>query len=204
MATRRAFLQAMAMLSAAAEAVSLDQQVSVNLPAKQVPAIPLHTVIVDTRFEASIAFGAESQRLGTSVNVTRGDVTRLWYQELQPLWQQSPVAIAGLTAHGPLFCLERWAWDHGMRVVFRADHLHKSNGVIEHSLSCAEAQSLLLGDFNRAGPAYPIAAARAAHQCPRGAYQVLSPEGVVCSVQDREPLISWVIAPIERAYKVEA
>jgi hypothetical protein len=41
---------------------------------------------------------------------------------LRAAWTKQPVAIAGLTAHGPLFCLERLAWDHGMRVVFRAEH----------------------------------------------------------------------------------
>ena len=51
----------------------------------------------------------------------RGDITDLWFHDLDPQWKKQPVAIAGLTAHGPLFCLERLAWDHGMRVVSRVE-----------------------------------------------------------------------------------
>jgi hypothetical protein len=32
-----------------------------------------------------------------------------------------------LTAHGPLFCLERLAWDHGMRVIARVEQ-SRENG----------------------------------------------------------------------------
>lgn len=166
---------------------------------EDIAATPLYRVVVDTRFEESIAFGEEAQRLGTTISTTQGDVTRLWYEELQPRWRQSPAAIAGLTAHGPLFCLERWAWDYGMRVVFRADHQRRSDGRIQHFVSRAEAQQPLARELALAGGTYPIEVARAVHHCPRGSYQVISPSGVQCGAEDPEPLISWAIAPIEHA-----
>lgn len=66
-----------------------------------------------------------------------GNVTTFWYAELQPLlqqwqqWQQQqrqlhqaqiqsqlpPQALAGTTGADVLFCLERLAWDAGLRVV---------------------------------------------------------------------------------------
>ena len=51
-----------------------------------------------------------------------GDMTRFWYDDLYHRWRQAPVAIAGLTAHGALFCLERLAWEKRMRVVYRREH----------------------------------------------------------------------------------
>jgi hypothetical protein len=81
----------------------------------------LYKVLFDRRFAASRDFGREALRQGHSVQGFDGDMTAVWYHDLQPRWQEGPVAIAGLTAHGALFCLERLAWDVGMRVTHRAE-----------------------------------------------------------------------------------
>jgi hypothetical protein len=78
-------------------------------------------VIFDKRFPASVAFGEKWKAGGAPVHGIRGDITDLWFHDLDAQWKKQPVAIAGLTAHGPLFCLERLAWDHGMRVVSRVE-----------------------------------------------------------------------------------
>jgi hypothetical protein len=80
-----------------------------------------YKVIFDQRFPASVAFGAEWKARGAAVHAIHGDITDLWFHDLDPQWKRQPVPIAGLTAHGPLFCLERIAWDHGMRVVSRVE-----------------------------------------------------------------------------------
>ena len=80
-----------------------------------------YKVIVDERFPSSIAYGAEWKARGAAVHAIRGDITDLWFHDLDAQWKKQPVAIAGLTAHGPLFCLERLAWDHGMRLVARIE-----------------------------------------------------------------------------------
>jgi hypothetical protein len=94
------------------------------------PPLPYYKVIVDERFPASVAFGVEWKARGAAVHAMRGDITDLWFHDLDHRWKQhGPAAIAGLTAHGPLFCLERLAWDHGMRVVSRVDQgAHDQDG----------------------------------------------------------------------------
>jgi hypothetical protein len=117
MKSRREFLQA-------GMAVSLLPMV---IPASGLaasdrePHPDFYKVIYDERFPASVDFGREMERLGAPVHAIRGDITDLWFYDLDIQWNKRPLPIAGLTAHGALFCLERLAWDHGMRVVFRAD-----------------------------------------------------------------------------------
>jgi hypothetical protein len=84
------------------------------------PAVPLYKVLYDTRFAASAAFARRAEARGIAVYAMAGDMTRFWYDDLYHRWRQGPAAIAGLTAHGPLFCLERLAWEQRMRVVYRS------------------------------------------------------------------------------------
>jgi hypothetical protein len=122
MASRREFLQA-------GLAASLIPVVGSASEASN-PPLPYYKVIVDERFPASVAFGVEWKARGAAVHAMRGDITDLWFHDLDHRWKQhGPAAIAGLTAHGPLFCLERLAWDHGMRVVSRVDQgAHDQDG----------------------------------------------------------------------------
>jgi hypothetical protein len=83
------------------------------------PAVPLYKVLYDTRFAASAAFARRAEARGIAVYAMAGDMTRFWYDDLYHRWRQGPAAIAGLTAQGPLFCLERLGWEQRMRVVYR-------------------------------------------------------------------------------------
>ena len=83
---------------------------------------PLLGVVYDTRFAESVAFARRSAALGVQVHAINGDMTRLWFDVIYHRWQQQPTALAGLTAHGPMFCFAELARDVGMRVVFRAEH----------------------------------------------------------------------------------
>ena len=94
--------------------------------------VPLYKVLYDTRFAASIAFARRAVARGLVVHPMGGDMTRFWYDDLYHQWQKGPTAIAGLTAHGALFCLERLAWDQRMRVVFRGEHSLAAGGCIAH------------------------------------------------------------------------
>jgi len=160
-----------------------------------VPYLPLYKVVYDTRFAASVAFGRRAASLGAPVHAIQGDMTSLWFDDVYHRWKTSPVAIAGLTAQGPLFCFERLAWDQGLRVVFRAEH-----GAAEHVLSGPES---LLGDARDALANADWAAEMAAvvTRCPSGRAEIGS-ASVGCApgsgVSD-EPLYSWVIAPAARA-----
>jgi hypothetical protein len=114
MASRREFLQASIAVSVLPLAASASEMAPPSLATPN-----FYKVIVDDRFAASVAFGAEMASRGASVTTIQGDITDFWFQDLSLAWQKEPLAIAGLTAHGPLFCLERLAWDHGMRVISR-------------------------------------------------------------------------------------
>lgn len=103
--------------------VSLAPHQSVHAKALEHPA--LYRVLFDQRFPASREFGRAAQWQGQNVQAFDGDVTHIWYHDLYPRWQRGPAAIAGLTAHGALFCLERLAWDVGMRVTYREEHHYR-------------------------------------------------------------------------------
>jgi hypothetical protein len=121
MASRREFLQA-------GLAVSLLPVVGSASESPNQP-VPFYKVIFDERFPTSVDFGVEWIARGAAVHAIRGDITDLWFHDLDHQWKKRPVPIAGLTAHGPLFCLERLAWDHGMRVVSRVEQdAHDGDG----------------------------------------------------------------------------
>jgi hypothetical protein len=82
----------------------------------------LYKVLIDQRFAAARAFGEDAQARGQIVHAFDGDITNVWYHDLHPRWRQGRAAIAGLTAHGALFCLDHLARDARMRVVHRAEH----------------------------------------------------------------------------------
>jgi hypothetical protein len=118
MASRREFLQA----GIAAAVLPITAWAKESAPGAAGNLSSFYKVIVDGRFPASVEFGVEMSRLGAPVHTIQGDMTDLWYHDLDTKWKQAPIAIAGLTAHGPLFCLERLAWNHGMRVALRNEH----------------------------------------------------------------------------------
>lgn len=138
METRREFLQmtlAAAALPAAAGAIAAASRASslVSAPASAPPApsttrpdgpsLDLYKVIYDERFPTSRTFAQQVSRHGVAVHAIKGDITSVWFNDLSVRWKQSPAAIAGLTAPAALFCLERLAWDHGMRCVFHEEHV---------------------------------------------------------------------------------
>ena len=127
MINRRQVLQS----SLAATSIALITGVSLApLQAAHAKALghpALYRVLFDQRFAASREFGREAQWRGQNALGFNGDITNVWFHDLHPRWQQGPVAIAGLTAHGALFCLERLAWDVGMRVTHRDEQRYEGH-----------------------------------------------------------------------------
>ena len=201
MASRREFLQ----MGVAALALPISARAALSTPSSILDgdpaATPLYRVVFDERFSSSRAFAEEAERLGMSVHGIKGDMTDLWYHDLYARWKKEPVAIAGLTAHGPIFCLERLAWDHRMRVVFRADHRYRSDGSIEHALS-GPASMLRQASALSIDTDWTSQVASLVTRCPAIRSQssqsnVIGP--TVKHADDPEHLISWIIAPIHRA-----
>ena len=119
MASRRKFIQtgvAAAVLPLVAPAVGFAEQPFAS-------ASLFYKVIFDHRFPASVRFGLEMEALGAPVHGIHGDITDLWFHDLYHRWKHEPAPLAGMTAHGAVFCLERLAWDQGMRVLSRTECL---------------------------------------------------------------------------------
>lgn len=135
--------------------------------------------VIDRRFEPARRFADAIRRSGFEPRAIDGDVTRLWFDELDPRWRVEPAPLLGLTARGALFCLERLAWDHGMRVVF--DDRHASP---------------------RMDGAWPERVAEALARMPldtaprRGPSEASMPAG---AGDDDSVLYSWIIAPVPTA-----
>jgi hypothetical protein len=160
--------------------------------------LPFYKVIFDQRFAASTEFGERAKSLGIEVHGITGDMTRFWYEDLYHEWNRGPAAIAGLTAHGPMFCFEQLARDHGMRVVFRAEH-KRSTGGVAHALTGPFAmleQSVVLGDGRR----WATYMAEVVARCSRGRTEIssataLSPGAELLLEPGVDSLYTWVIAP---------
>ena len=153
-------------------------------------------MIVDDRIPESLRFGQRMREMGSAVHAIRGDVTDLWFHDLFAQWTKEPVAIADLTEHGPLFCLERLAWDHKMRVVYRAEH-RLDGDCVRHEISGPEAVIRRAADLGSAGVDWTTPAARLVSRCHDGGSPTAVARAVtrVAPAGDREPLLSWVIAP---------
>jgi hypothetical protein len=203
MASRREFLQVG--IAALALPISAHAALSPAASAREntIPVTPLYKVVFDERFPASVAFGDEARSLGLPTHSIRGDITDLWFHELDAQWKKKPAAVAGLTAQGALFCLERLAWDHGMRVVFRGDHQYLPAGAIEHVLTGPESvvrQAANLqddGDTWAARIANFVARIPESHSTPAKATihgRATAPANI-----EADDLISWVIAPVAGA-----
>lgn len=80
-------------------------------------AAAYYKVVFDERFEGPRAFAAGAARRGMATVAIRGDVTRLFFDDLDLRWKQGPVCLAGYTTPASLFCLELLARDRGMRLV---------------------------------------------------------------------------------------
>ena len=163
--------------------------------------VPLYKVLYDTRFAASVAFARRAAARGLVVHAMAGDMTRFWYDDLYHRWQKGPAAIAGLTAHGALFCLERLAWDQRMRVVFRGEHSLAADGCVAHRFD-GPATLLPTAAAAAADVAWAAALADVVAECPRDRGVHGSASALTAgagTLPAGEKLFSWVIAPVRRA-----
>ncbi|HEX6997932.1 MAG TPA: hypothetical protein VF322_07285 [Gammaproteobacteria bacterium] len=163
--------------------------------------VPLYKVVYDTRFPESVAFARRAEALGVATAAIDGDMTRLWYDDLCHRWRAGPAAIAGLTAHGALFCLERLAWDQRMRVVFRAEH-RSGDACVAHDLTGPAEMLPPRGRLEAAGAAWAERMADVVARCPSGRAEIVraaaaTPGATLPAAADA--LYSWVIAPIANA-----
>jgi hypothetical protein len=116
MTTRRQFVQTGLVLAAAPLA-----PFAVAAQPAAAPAVALDRFVYDVRFAVAESFAAAAGRRGVPLAAFAGDLTELWYRDLDLAWRRRPETIGGATtAHG-LFVLETLAMDRRMHVVARED-----------------------------------------------------------------------------------
>jgi hypothetical protein len=198
MTNRREFLQigvtatAWPLVARAAQATGLDSAAEWT---------PLLAVVYDPRFAESATFGQRCARLGLETHaVDAGDMTRIWYERMHGQWQTSPVAIAGLTAHGPMFCFTELARDFRMRVVFRAEHRAAPDRGVSHTMTGPVSMLVEARSACVRGGSLGAAMADVVTRCPNGRSEIVSASltagGAVPTGDDA--LYTWVIAPAVR------
>jgi hypothetical protein len=86
--------------------------------------------IFDNRFAEARSMAAQMAERGIPLAETSGDLTDLWFHDLDLQWREAPKFLAGITTHQNLFVLETLAADWRMAVVHRVEHSvrHESLG----------------------------------------------------------------------------
>ena len=202
--SRRRFMKSGIAVSAAA---SLAAVPSVSRATSSDPLglkLPLHLALFDTRFPAAHAFARALAIRGVTLAPFDGDVTPVWFEQLDPVWRQYPLTVAGLTTEGALFCLEQLAWDNGMRVAYRGIHAASPDGGTDHVLEASVHRSHdVQGRISGAQP-WPAQVAdiianidEAVSAFPSDAASRSQATYRTRSRPDRAPsrLVSWLIAP---------
>lgn len=189
MTNRREFLQAATMLSAA----PLVGRVAF---AEAQEPMAVDAVLFDSRHQEAQDFGARASRLGARVREIKGDITDVWQQVLLQHWQSEPAAVMGLTERPALFLLERLAWDHGLRVLFEAEHVRATPVLTEHRITSAENPSLqhMLVSAGRNWPS--ILAENLIEGVLHASGQIHPTQsGMASHLDEPVTLYSWIIAP---------
>jgi hypothetical protein len=197
MLNRRTFLQAgvTAVPLAAGATLALG---AVQAKAGSVPAVPLHTVVYDERFADSIAFANEARWMGQRTSAIRGDITKLWYDDLYHAWQNGPVAIAGLTTQDAMFCLEIFGNDAGLRLLVKGEHRIEA-GRVEHRMNGPEL-ALAGTSLDKCGADWSGRMAQLLVGCPATREGRTEVTAVSAARPVNEPLtlVSWLLAPRQR------
>lgn len=145
MPNRREFLQTGAVVSAiAANGVIAGGAEAVSGPSP----VTLARAVYDDRYAEGRSFAAVVRAQGVPARaLDDGDITRFWYDELEPLWRREAVAIAGLTQFGPMFVVERLAAEHGMRSLLRVEHCGAADGTLSHRFAGPRETLALAAEF---------------------------------------------------------
>src|SRR5690606_29933809 len=115
---------------------------------------------------------------------------------LHALWRARPRPIAGLTARAALFCLERLAWDHGMRVVYCAEHIRRADDTFAH-VAQMPVRGLDAAELAAHGDFWPKHVARVLVRLAATSAVARGPS-VACMAPPRDDaaVFSWMISPV--------
>jgi len=157
--------------------------------------LDIQAVLFDERYPAARMFGHAASSLRLPSFGFDGDLTALWTDEIYPRWLRRPTAIAGLTNHQSLICLEGFARLYDSRLIFRCEHSLSSTAQerIVHATK-AISESDLVG---LAGSSWPVALAQLVSRMTPGGGPLLKLGTSQSPAIDNAGgcLFSWVIAP---------
>ena len=197
MLNRRTFLQA------GVTAVPLAAGAALTLGAKPasaggVQAVPLHTLVYDERFADSVAFANEARWMGQRTSAIRGDVTKLWYDDLYHAWRNGPAAIAGLTTQDAMFCLEIFGNDAGLRLLVKGEHRIEGGRAV-HRMT-APGLALAGASLDQCGADWSGRMAQILVGCPatREGRTETTAASDARGAQEPVTLVSWLLAPRQR------
>lgn len=150
---------------------------------------PLRAVF-DRAVPQGLAFAERARLQGVASFGFTEDMSRLWLDRLLPALREDRGPMMGLTGAGALFCFEQLAWDVGMRVRLRVDHVRGPGG-FEH-FAGTNLPSAVLSRLRAANAAFGESAADMALDC-RPAWG----DCTHAAAADAEALVTWVIAPLD-------
>jgi len=194
MPNRRRFLQSAITLSA----VSMPAISAWPAGARsaEAPILRLERFVFDNRFPEAVEVAQHAAHRQVRLAEISGDLTALWYEDLDLLWKNAPMVLGGVTTRHGLFVLETLAADRGMRVVYRGEHAAPQQGTAAHSLS--GPADLLARAASEPNASLWAPLARAMTQCPAGPWEPAHLElatPIEHASTRNEPLLSWIIAP---------
>lgn len=166
MTNRREFLQAGVAATALPLAVgSMLKPASAAAAAGEL-GIPIYKAIFDERYAEGRAFGEQVARNGVVAHAfADGNITDFWYDELDLLWRETPVAIAGLTQFGPMFVLDRLGRERGLQTVLRIEHRPEAGALLRHVMTGPAETLRLVSRLGSEGMAWPSVMACAVAGC---------------------------------------
>lgn len=155
----------------------------------------------DANLDFGRRFSTELARNGVASSGVVDNWTNVWSREIDPVWRKQPVAIAGVTQHGPMFMLTQLAQRHGMRLVYQAE-------IIQRGADCGIRVQGLSSMSDSCG----LVGADAARLPEDVATSFLSISGVnvprssrfsqntgLTAATEEDPVYAWIIAPLAGA-----
>ena len=117
------------------------------------PSPPISAFLMDDEVEASARFAKVLRVKLQGVTVLPATLDSKFYSELNVLLSSHRL-IGGITTGAALFCLERIAWNRGLRLVWRRNFLHEATG--HSTIPFAVLTRSFSGDSQALTPSNPI------------------------------------------------
>lgn len=171
---------------------------------KSTATLNIENLWVDTSIEAGRAYADYAGKMGANIIEASGSASTNLMPQLDLEWRANPVALAGVTTHGPMFTLEMLGRRHGMRLAYSAKMMRWDDGT-----SGVEANGF--GELAQATPAPGLSDATWAvemanftlttplDQFTAGGTKASHQIGEQMAGSYDDPLYVWVIAPVSGA-----